>query len=288
VLVSDTSASGAQGVVYRFRLNRHNASPSSYTFDPFGALGSGSPPYGESIALFENLAVIGEPQANRATVWPSDNPNVQVTLTAPAPTGGNVTVTMTKIGTGPSANMTVSTEACGPFTQGLQQALPGTSPTCVRVNNSSPILGLARVCFPPSSTDFRVIRCSSRIACLPGEALKPTTGQCCRSLRPEPTSPSCYLTDGFSSFLGTDSAALLDTDADFWEDLVDNCPLVENLEQFDSDQDGIGDTCDPTPRGPIRVPLGPRWPLPLALVGAVVVALGLRHRYAHGTRRTND
>jgi hypothetical protein len=38
-----------------------------------------------------------------------------------------------------------------------------------------------------------------------------------------------------------------DTDADGLCDLGDNCPTVENLEQFDWDLDGVGDPCDNCP-----------------------------------------
>ena len=35
-----------------------------------------------------------------------------------------------------------------------------------------------------------------------------------------------------------------DDDSDLIDDLIDNCPLVNNPDQFDDDQDGIGNACD--------------------------------------------
>lgn len=35
-----------------------------------------------------------------------------------------------------------------------------------------------------------------------------------------------------------------DTDNDGIDDAVDNCPSIENHDQEDSDQDGLGDVCD--------------------------------------------
>ena len=42
---------------------------------------------------------------------------------------------------------------------------------------------------------------------------------------------------------------LIDTDADFVEDSVDNCVGVPNPFQHDSDADGVGDLCDPDADG---------------------------------------
>ena len=41
-----------------------------------------------------------------------------------------------------------------------------------------------------------------------------------------------------------------DTDGDLVPDDLDNCPLVRNADQLDSDIDGLGDVCDPAPVDP--------------------------------------
>ncbi len=39
-----------------------------------------------------------------------------------------------------------------------------------------------------------------------------------------------------------------DIDDDFVPDLIDNCPLVANMNQKDSERDGVGDACcEPPP-----------------------------------------
>jgi hypothetical protein len=51
--------------------------------------------------------------------------------------------------------------------------------------------------------------------------------------------PARKLVNGWRSVLG-------DSDADTRLDAVDNCPLVANVEQVDSDRNGTGDACGPT------------------------------------------
>ncbi len=51
---------------------------------------------------------------------------------------------------------------------------------------------------------------------------------------------------GFAFFRGV-PRPLPDADGDGVLDFVDNCPNDANADQLDSDMDGIGDVCDPTP-----------------------------------------
>ncbi len=44
-------------------------------------------------------------------------------------------------------------------------------------------------------------------------------------------------------------ALAVDTDGDGIDDLLDNCPLTDNLDQLDFDSDGLGDVCDDNNNG---------------------------------------
>jgi len=55
----------------------------------------------------------------------------------------------------------------------------------------------------------------------------------------------CPNTPGLAEFRGCP-----DSDGDRVRDKDDNCPSVYNPDQADADGDGVGDACDPSPRGP--------------------------------------
>jgi hypothetical protein len=78
-----------------------------------------------------------------------------------------------------------------------------------------------------------------------------------RSLtQPEPGDPdgdgisdSCDpLPDVPSAYTAANGVQHSDEDGDGWMNRADNCPLVANPDQLDSDSDGIGDACDPHPQ----------------------------------------
>ena len=66
-----------------------------------------------------------------------------------------------------------------------------------------------------------------------------------------------------------------DGDDDGWVDWDDNCPADYNDDQLDSDQDSIGDACDPTPLPEPGVAVG-------LLFGGALVWLLWRERTERG------
>jgi hypothetical protein len=105
-------------------------------------------------------------------------------------------------------------------------------------------------CFPnpqPGGGLF-VIACAVRAVCQPGEALVLSVGFCCtsRGAAAPMFDPFCVAIEDFTIFVTTDNdTSLADVDFDFVPDLRDNCAGLRNPDQLDSDQDGVGDDCEP-------------------------------------------
>jgi hypothetical protein len=133
--------------------------------------------------------------------------------------------------------------------------------TCVCVDNS---LDTLRLLSPLTEADRTVALfpsagrcvdergpCADDGSCPPGERCN-ADGECERLLESCAASDDCP--GGTTCRPDVIVAAAPDFDADEVADPFDNCPLDENPDQRDSDEDGVGDACDPT--GPVATPSG--------------------------------
>jgi hypothetical protein len=143
--------------------------------------------------------------------------------------------------------MEVSKFECAEFAEG---ALTGLGARCWRTVAFNQA-GTLEVCFEnPDEGRFRVIGCSERDDCLPGESRERLTRLCCAGLPLTGFSfnPYCVSAGGYSTVVtALDPGGFPDSDTDFIPNIVDNCPGFSNFGQIDGDQDGVGDDCEPTP-----------------------------------------
>ena len=126
---------------------------------------------------------------------------------------------------------------------------PNLANLCYDVNTTATFDGMAEVCItmelstipnPPGVSALRMLSCDAsggNCELLQTSSLNTQTDP------PPATVTLCALTSHFSPLVvGVD---VTDSDYDGWPDSNDNCPADFNPTQKDTDEDGIGDVCDP-------------------------------------------
>jgi hypothetical protein len=283
---SDGSAQGGSASVYRITLDRHGTYY-DYSDDTWSQqlIGSGTSTFGTGLALSTSFFVIGDPGLTQVVAYGNDSQLVMNTYLS-QPTGA-ATVTFTTVAGSPAP--VIQEESCSGISGSYIEPNAFVGP-CLAVTPNAPLVGTARICYPVTSgnSSVGILRCSPALptsppSCSAPDRLNAFTGSCCSHIPAAPSAPGwvCADTDHFSHVV---AGTLADTDGDFVPDIDDNCPLVPNTDQLDTNGDGIGDACQPASGNPVPIPRGMIALLAIGLAAVGAAALARGRRRANGAR----
>lgn len=251
------------GSTYTFRVTATNATGTGLSSAPSNPVQPATVPSASTI----NTVTAGNGQASITFAPPATDGGSAITgYTVTSSPGGGVdsnagstvsTHTLTGLTNGTAYTFTVTatnTMGPGPASTPSSIVTPTTVPDAPVIGLATAGDGQARVSFNPPAVDGGSAITTYTVSATPGGftgsgATSPITvaGLTNGTTYTFTVTATNAVGNGLASNPSNAVVPGLDSDGDWVLNLNDNCPQVSNLDQLDSDQDGVGDACDPFP-----------------------------------------